>query len=70
MKIIIYLIKTKTNIVVHFTNYSRPVSYSSVSRMSVRKKLVIVGDGCSGKTCLLMVFSQDQFPKCKSSQLQ
>jgi len=31
--------------------------------MSVRKKLVIVGDGCSGKTCLLMVFSQDQFPK-------
>jgi GTPase SAR1 family protein len=33
--------------------------------MSVRKKLVIVGDGCSGKTCLLMVFSQDQFPKCK-----
>lgn len=28
----------------------------------VRKKLVIVGDGACGKTCLLIVFSKDQFP--------
>ncbi|MEQ2276805.1 hypothetical protein XENORESO_010588, partial [Xenotaenia resolanae] len=27
-----------------------------------RKKLVIVGDGACGKTCLLIVFSKDQFP--------
>ncbi|KAG5448704.1 GTP-binding protein Rho1, variant 3 [Clonorchis sinensis] len=29
----------------------------------VRKKLVIVGDGACGKTCLLIVFSKDQFPE-------
>ena len=28
----------------------------------VRRKLVIVGDGECGKTCLLIVFSQDEFP--------
>ncbi|KAK7884274.1 hypothetical protein WMY93_027397 [Mugilogobius chulae] len=33
-------------------------------RMSgIRKKLVIVGDGACGKTCLLIVFSKDQFPE-------
>uniref|UniRef100_A0A8C9QU53 Uncharacterized protein n=1 Tax=Spermophilus dauricus TaxID=99837 RepID=A0A8C9QU53_SPEDA len=31
---------------------------------AIRKKLVIVGDGACGKTCLLIVFSKDQFPKC------
>ncbi|KAK7499605.1 hypothetical protein BaRGS_00009257 [Batillaria attramentaria] len=31
--------------------------------MSTRKKLVIVGDGACGKTCLLIVFSKDQFPE-------
>ena len=30
---------------------------------AVRKKLVIVGDGVCGKTCLLIVFSRDQFPE-------
>lgn len=30
---------------------------------SIRKKLIIVGDGACGKTCLLMVFSKDQFPE-------
>uniref|UniRef100_A0A8C5Y836 Uncharacterized protein n=1 Tax=Microcebus murinus TaxID=30608 RepID=A0A8C5Y836_MICMU len=30
---------------------------------AVRKKLVIVGDGACGKTCLLIVFSKDQFPE-------
>ncbi|XP_068955321.1 transforming protein RhoA-like isoform X2 [Petaurus breviceps papuanus] len=29
---------------------------------AIRKKLVIVGDGECGKTCLLIVFSKDQFP--------
>ena len=29
----------------------------------IRKKLVIVGDGACGKTCLLFVFSQDEFPE-------
>ena len=29
---------------------------------SIRKKLVIVGDGACGKTSLLFVFSKDEFP--------
>lgn len=29
----------------------------------LRKKLVIVGDGECGKTCLLIVFSKDEFPE-------
>jgi len=33
------------------------------SMASIRKKLVIVGDGACGKTCLLIVFSKDQFPE-------
>jgi small GTP-binding protein len=36
----------------------RPISHSQV----LRKKLVIVGDGGSGKTCLLLVLCRDQFP--------
>ena len=30
---------------------------------ALRKKLVIVGDGACGKTCLLSVFAKDQFPE-------
>lgn len=30
---------------------------------AVRRKLVIVGDGACGKTCLLVVFSNDSFPE-------
>lgn len=30
---------------------------------NTRKKLVIVGDGACGKTCLLIVFSKGQFPE-------
>jgi len=29
---------------------------------SIRKKLVLVGDGACGKTCLLTVFCNDNFP--------
>ena len=32
---------------------------------TVRKKLVIVGDGACGKTCLLIVFSKDEFPEVR-----
>ena len=35
----------------------------SFQMANVRKKLVIVGDGACGKTCLLIVFSKDQFPE-------
>ncbi len=38
--------------------------HSFVAEMAaIRKKLVIVGDGACGKTCLLIVFSKDQFPE-------
>ncbi|KAL7070650.1 hypothetical protein ACQ4LE_010099 [Meloidogyne hapla] len=30
---------------------------------TIRRKLVIVGDGACGKTCLLIVFSKDDFPE-------
>jgi len=34
-----------------------------MSDSRVRRKLVIVGDGACGKTCLLIVFSQGRFPE-------
>ncbi|VDP40779.1 unnamed protein product [Schistosoma margrebowiei] len=39
------------------------VFWSETMASAVRKKLVIVGDGACGKTCLLIVFSKDQFPE-------
>ena len=38
-------------------------STSSVQEHLGRVWLVIVGDGACGKTCLLIVFSKDQFPE-------
>lgn len=37
--------------------------FLSAGMAAIRKKLVIVGDGACGKTCLLIVFSKDQFPE-------
>ena len=34
-----------------------------LSRLPIRKKLVIVGDGGCGKTCLLTVFVEGEFPE-------
>jgi GTPase SAR1 family protein len=31
----------------------------------IRRKLVIVGDGACGKTCLLIVFSKGEFPEVR-----
>ena len=39
------------------------VSDTVLDMAAIRKKLVIVGDGACGKTCLLIVFSKDQFPE-------
>ena len=36
---------------------------TTIDMAAIRKKLVIVGDGACGKTCLLIVFSKDQFPE-------
>nr|XP_006628361.2 PREDICTED: rho-related GTP-binding protein RhoC [Lepisosteus oculatus] len=40
-----------------------PFSQEKRDMTTIRKKLVIVGDGACGKTCLLIVFSKDQFPE-------
>ncbi|CAD5220204.1 unnamed protein product [Bursaphelenchus okinawaensis] len=37
-------------------------NFTYLQMAAIRKKLVIVGDGACGKTCLLIVFSKDQFP--------
>ena len=36
--------------------------------MVIQKKLVVVGNGCTGKTSLLLVFNTDQFPEVYISQ--
>lgn len=43
-------------------NQNKP-EMSQQANSSIRRKLVIVGDGACGKTCLLIVFSKGQFPE-------
>ncbi|KAJ8301795.1 hypothetical protein KUTeg_020782 [Tegillarca granosa] len=43
--------------------YTTNNNFDEVRMAAIRKKLVIVGDGACGKTCLLIVFSKDQFPE-------
>lgn len=46
-----------------FPNIPAASSLTALAMAAIRKKLVIVGDGACGKTCLLIVFSKDQFPE-------
>ena len=31
----------------------------------ISRKLVVIGDGACGKTCLLIVFAQNKFPEVR-----
>ena len=37
--------------------------WSAAKMASVSKKLVCIGDGSAGKTCLLIVYANDEFPE-------
>ncbi|SCU95639.1 LAMI_0F03136g1_1 [Lachancea mirantina] len=39
------------------------MSQQGLNNASIRRKLVIVGDGACGKTCLLIVFAKGKFPQ-------
>lgn len=50
--------------IIYFLQFQPETDETSTEPMAaIRKKLVIVGDGACGKTCLLIVFSKDQFPE-------
>merc|ERR1711970_1664963 len=57
------------SIVLHITTLVQGITLVAVEDKDTKmmeplqRKLVIVGDGACGKTCLLIVFSKDQFPE-------
>lgn len=53
----------KCSYAVTFAFFVSLICFLSAAMAAIRKKLVIVGDGACGKTCLLIVFSKDQFPE-------
>ena len=58
------LCTSRLNFLFRFESASVPNSiFGHLHMAAIRKKLVIVGDGACGKTCLLIVFSKDQFPE-------
>ncbi|KAI0983291.1 hypothetical protein GJ496_001220 [Pomphorhynchus laevis] len=62
----VLITRTKSNSlpIFEFTFCTRSDKALLLAKMgTIRKKLVIVGDGACGKTCLLIVFSKDQFPE-------
>ncbi|XP_050059701.1 uncharacterized protein LOC114130270 [Aphis gossypii] len=57
-----YIILSFSLIKIKYTCWTSNLN-TLLTMAAIRKKLVIVGDGACGKTCLLIVFSKDQFPE-------